>query len=94
MATTKSDISGWFDRGVKTGATHMLVICDTFDHEDYPAFAKDSNDCLAQYANPGNMQRVMEVYDLAADKHEQLQERRAMRLPVPFVDGMPDSGGS
>jgi hypothetical protein len=32
MATTKEDISQWFDEGVKKGATHMLVVTDTFDY--------------------------------------------------------------
>jgi hypothetical protein len=36
---------------------------------------------LQRYKNPGEMQRVMEVYDLRADKAEQMNERRAMRLP-------------
>lgn len=31
MAAIKQDIRGWFDRGVKKEATHMIVMCDTFD---------------------------------------------------------------
>ena len=34
MAATRSDISQWFDRGKKLGATHMLVVCDTLDWDD------------------------------------------------------------
>lgn len=33
MGTTQQEISEWFDRGVKEGATHMIVVCDTFDYE-------------------------------------------------------------
>lgn len=82
MAATKQEIEGWFDRGVEHGHSYMLVICDTFDHEDYPAYAKTERDCLSHYNDPGAMQRVMEVYDLRAEKAEQMNERRAMRLPV------------
>jgi hypothetical protein len=81
MAATKQDIDGWFNRGVAQKAEYMLVFCDTWDYEDYPVFTYSDAECLAQYENPGEMQRVMEVYDLRADKTQQLNERRAMRLP-------------
>lgn len=79
--TTKEEIDDWFEHGRKRRATHMLVVCDTFDHEDYPVFAMTPADCLAKYKSPGVMQRVMEVYDLDADKASQLRETRAMHLP-------------
>jgi hypothetical protein len=80
--TSKQDIAAWFDEGVSKGASHMLVICDTFDHEDYPVFVNTASECLQKYKSPGEMQRVMEVYDLQAHKEQQLSERRAMRLPI------------
>jgi hypothetical protein len=39
MAATKQDIIGWLDRGKAQGATHVIVVCDTFDWDDYPVFA-------------------------------------------------------
>lgn len=81
MAATRQDIEGWFDRGVAQRARHMLVVCDSFDYDDYPVFTTTDADCLFWYKNPGEMQRVMEVYDLRADKAEQMNERRTMRLP-------------
>ena len=42
--TTKHEIAQWFDRGVSEGATHMIVVCDTFDHEDYPVYVTPSDD--------------------------------------------------
>jgi len=35
MSTSREQISKWFDRAKEHGATHMLVVCDTFDWEDY-----------------------------------------------------------
>jgi len=83
--TTKAEISGWFDQGAMQGKQYMLVICDTFDHEDYPVYAATADECLAKYKAPGEMQRVMEVYSLTSDKAAQLREVRAMHLPQ--VDG-------
>lgn len=81
--TTASEIDDWFERGVKHRATHLIVVCDTFDHEDYPVYAMSDEDCLVKHKshNGLNMQRVMEVYDLRADKAEQMKGKRVMRLP-------------
>lgn len=83
VMTTKSMISAWFDEGVRDERTHMIVVCDTFDHEDYPVYASSDADCLDKHDqhNGRNMQRVMEVYDLRMDKQRQLAEFRANHLP-------------
>lgn len=79
MAATRQDISDWFDRGVKDGKTHMLIICDTYDHDDYPVFVsygsnpRDEANRIASQS----MQVVMECYNLTLDKESQLNERRA-----------------
>ena len=78
--TTRDDISAWFDRGVKQGATHLVVICDTFDWDDYPSYVKPGENVQDLLNKPGNMQRVMEVYNLSKPKEEQLNERRSWNL--------------
>lgn len=80
--TTRELIADWFDRGVSKGATHMLVVCDTFDHTDYPVYAMTDEACLKKFDAPGEMQRVMEVYDLRLDKAMQMAETRARHLPA------------
>ena len=82
MAATRSEISKWFDEGILKGAKHMLVICDTYDYEDYPLYTTTDSECLAKHRFPGEMQRVMEVYDLSSDKAIQMMQGRAMRLPT------------
>lgn len=88
--TTQAEISAWFDEGVSQGARHMLVICDTFDHEDYPVYTTTDADCLSRYNAPGEMQRVMEVYDLRADKAEQMRAVRAFCLPRDSTVVLPE----
>lgn len=79
MATSRTDISNWFDEGVSEGATHMIVVCDTYDYEDYPVFVKPGQDVRmeANYYRHQSMQRVMEVYALSMDKDNQMNEERA-----------------
>jgi len=79
--TSKQEIENWFDDGVKRQAVWMLVICDTFDHEDYPVYAMTDDECRQTFKAPGEMQRVMEVYDLSGDKREQMLAKRTMRTP-------------
>lgn len=73
MNTSVASIGAWFDRGVAEGATHMIVVCDSFDHEDYPVFVKPTEDVreVEKKYRAASMQRVMEVYSLTKDKAEQ-----------------------
>jgi len=79
MATTKEDIRAWLKEGKKQKATHMIVVCDSFDYEDYPVYVKKGqnvHDVAAKY-NGKNMQQVMEVYNLSMDLEKQLNEHRS-----------------
>lgn len=77
MGTSKQDLSRWFDDGVKQGATHMIVVCDTFDYEDYPVYVKPGEQVREKEAKHNQeMQKVMEVYNLALPKEQQMRQRR------------------
>jgi len=82
VSTTRSILRQWFERGQQQGAHYMIVVCDTFDHEDYPVFVSAA-DYWEQYdAHDGkNMQRIMESYDLRADVESQLSARRIFTAP-------------
>jgi len=78
--TTKHDIKEWLDLGIERGATHVIVVCDTFSYEDYPVYVmstQNSRDVAKQYDGT-NMQKVIEVYDLKKDIFEQLSQPRIM----------------
>lgn len=82
MGTTKEDIKGWIKRGQDQGATHMIVVCDTFDWEDYPVYvmpAENAHEKYSQYNGP-NMQKVMEVYNLSKDINKQVNQPRAFEF--------------
>lgn len=74
--TTRSEIAEWFDDGLKFGATHLIVVCDTFDYEDYPKYVMPGENPADITAKLGEMQRVMEVYNLSMDKTAQLNQDR------------------
>lgn len=75
--TTRAQIAEWFDRGKKDkkNPTHMIVVCDTFDHEDYPVYVYPDQDVSKRVkeCDESSMQRVMEVYDLRKSGDEQLK---------------------
>lgn len=79
MAATRQDINRWFEQGLNEGATHMIVVCDTFDYEDYPVYVSPGSNAREVAAQLGSqsMQQVMEVYAMHLDKAAQLMEFRA-----------------
>ncbi len=74
--TTKEEIRGWLEEGKKQGATHVIVMCDTFSYEDYPVFVQPGENARSK-APVGNMQTIMECYSLELPLEEQLSQRRA-----------------
>lgn len=80
MATTQSEIRRRLAEGKAKGATHTIIVCDTFDHEDYPVHVMPDDDVRKKAANPGEMQRVMEVYSHRLDHEAQLAEHRAFHF--------------
>lgn len=82
MATTKNDIREWLERGKTQDATHVIVVCDTFDHGDYPVMVKSGQDPREIYDkyNGKDMQRVMEVYKLNMDWETQLNQSRSFNF--------------
>ena len=81
MRTSRADIESWFDEGVKQNKMYMLVLCDTYDYEDYPVFTTSTEAAEARIKNPGEMQRVMEVYFLDMQtKQEQLNKPKCWSI--------------
>ena len=77
MITIK-DIKRWIKNAPKN-ATHMIVVCDTFDYSDYPVYVnefEDVHNIVEKYDNL-NMQKVMEVYNLKKDIREQLMQEKS-----------------
>lgn len=77
---TKQDILIWFLKGRDTlKATHMIIVCDTFEWEDYPVYVSSMQNVHEQVVlfDGSNMQKVMEIYDLSKDISTQLDEYRS-----------------
>ena len=64
------------------GVTHMLVVCDTFDYEDYPVYVTSDQvmqEVFEEYQGQ-NMQKVMEIYNLCMDLEPQINATRAWSI--------------
>jgi len=82
MATTKEEIKQWLERGKNANATHIIIVCDTFDYEDYPVQVMPNENIqekVNEYSNK-SMQRIMEIYNLSLDIDEQLNQGRSFNL--------------
>lgn len=96
MAATRDEIAQWFREGLGQGATHLIVVCDTFDYEDYPVYVmpgessvdvarehgKDDHNGVPTLPN-ADMEKVMEVYALHLGMDAQLAEDRAFNFDGP-----------
>jgi len=80
MALNKEKIRQWLQHAKDEGnISHVIIVCDTFDYEDYPVNVKIGQDVYKhiKHYSYNNMQRVMEVYNLKMDIERQLSEPRA-----------------
>lgn len=79
MAATQKDLIQWFDEGVELGATHMVVICDTFDYDDFPVYVMPGQDArrVAEEKSSEPLARLMEVFNLSMSKNDQMSSGRA-----------------
>lgn len=80
MAANKWMIESWLKREKAVESDYMLVVCDTFDYEDYPVYVskEDLEKAIQQYSS--NMQTIAEIYNLSLDIDAQLAERRAWHI--------------
>jgi hypothetical protein len=77
MGTTKEDIREWFREAKKHKATHLLVVCDTFEYTDYPIEVLEGEKIekvIKDFSK--NMQKVIEVYNIKIDMEKQLSQDR------------------
>lgn len=77
MAASLKDLAGWFQEGLDRKAAYMIVVCDTFDHDDYPVYTNEGSEFWLKYkaVDGQNMQRIMEVYDLSKPWSQQTSGR-------------------
>lgn len=82
MTATREDIRQWLKEGKKKKATHVIIVCDTFDYDDYPVFVmpgEDVQEKVRPYLAGENMTMLMEAYSLTGkvDIETQIAEERA-----------------
>ncbi len=76
--TTQNDIREWLERGKKNNSTHLIVVVDRFDNDDYPVFVSENENVYdVESEHNKNMQQVMEVYNISMDWEEQLNQYRS-----------------
>ncbi len=82
MTATLQDIRGYVERGQKNGSTHVIIACDTFDHDNYPVFVSSQENVQEKIddINKSEMQKIDEVYNLQIPIEPQLQAPRAYNL--------------
>lgn len=75
---TREMIRHWLNMGKNQGSTHVIIVCDTWDYEDFPVFVSKGENIQERVSNyrPENMEKVMEVYNLSMDLEKQLNSNK------------------
>ncbi len=69
--TSRQEIKEWFDAANGVHSLYLIVVCDTFDWEDYPLGVFVPITSIEEFwkafdeHNGLNMQKIMEVYEIA-----------------------------
>lgn len=82
MATTINRLKDWFLVGQEKEASHMIIVCNTFDWEDFPVYVmknQNARDIYRKYS-VDTERKVMEVYNINKDIESQLSKHRAMEF--------------
>lgn len=68
MRASRDKIMDWIMEGGRQLATHVIVVCDSFDYTDYPVYVRADQDALAvaESYRRKDMQRVVEIIELAS----------------------------
>jgi hypothetical protein len=84
--TSKADIASWLEVAKSRRCAYLVVLCDTFDYDDYPVYCATAAEARTAIAkDEKNMAKLMECYDLSLDIDAQLAEHRARHFP-PMKD--------
>lgn len=75
MTYSRAEIEEDFKEAVRRGASHVLIACDSFDHDNYPIFVMPGND--PKTAAPTNGDRIDECYRVSLGWTTQRLEQRA-----------------
>lgn len=82
--TTISEIREWLGstEEMKKEFSHMIVVCDSFDYEDYPVYVKRYENVSEKIANYSSkpMQQIMEVYSYDMNIFDQLGSERVWNI--------------
>ena len=81
MSANKAKIWTWIESAQESN-THVLIVRDTFDNENYPVYVEEDEDAneRVKFFNDKQMSKVDEVYNLKMDHKKQINSRRAWNI--------------
>lgn len=85
MTATRHDIEYWLEQGIEKGASHVVVVHDTYDHDNFPLYIMPGQNprdvfhekYIKNNAPPSAAYAADECYDLTLPIDAQLREQRA-----------------
>ena len=90
MTATKQDIEQWVNDGIAAGASHVIIVCDTFNHDNFPVNVQPGEDVVEKVTvlRQQEMTTVDEVYDLSRPLRLQLDDVRTFSPEITRTVGL------
>ena len=88
MPALLKEIKKWLEDAKSKGSGFLIVMCDTFDNDDYPIFIEKGEDIKEEVKklHRKDMQRAVEIYDMDKDLDSQIEEHRAGEKLIEEID--------
>ena len=66
MTATRQEVDQWIETARENGNTHIVVMCDTFDYDNYPIYvnSQEEADKAVKDKSGKNMQQLQEIIDV------------------------------
>lgn len=97
MAASYEDVRRWVYGGNNGTNSHLIVVCDKWDWEDYPVYVKNGEDIkkyISEYQDAQRMSGINEIYNYSLDLESQLREGHAWHPEtIEKRDGIVKSDG-
>lgn len=70
MQTQSENLKRWMPEAIKRGATHIIDVRDTYDHDHYPVYVMPGQDVaeIEKEYNGKDMQRVEDIFPVVVPR--------------------------
>jgi len=69
MTLTRKEKEEWISQAGSMRTSFLIIVCDTFDWDDYPVYVMPGQDIKERFDhfNNKNMQKIIEIFEFSSE---------------------------